>query len=131
MKSGTSRPWTVPRTPDGRPDLQGIWTNTTLTPLERPRSLADRAFLTESEATAIEAQAAGRQTAADTPEARQQAQARGDIGSYSTPGPRRWAPWQTTGITGTPPPWGVVSFSEQACCRWSASGIGRRAAMFG
>src|SRR5579872_1980843 len=27
--------WTGPRTPDGRPDLQGIWNNSTLTPLER------------------------------------------------------------------------------------------------
>ena len=32
----TARPWSVPRTPDGRPDLQGNWTNATLTPLERP-----------------------------------------------------------------------------------------------
>jgi hypothetical protein len=31
-----ARPWTVPRTPDGRPDLQGTWTNGTITPLERP-----------------------------------------------------------------------------------------------
>ncbi len=29
--------WEVPRTPDGRPDLQGNWTNQTLTPLERRR----------------------------------------------------------------------------------------------
>src|SRR6187401_791275 len=81
--AGTSRPWTVPRTPDGRPDLQGIWTNATLTPLERPRALADRAFLTEKEAAVLEAQAAGRQAAADEPEARQKAQASGDIGSYN------------------------------------------------
>ena len=25
--------WTVPHTPDGRPDLEGIWNNATLTPL--------------------------------------------------------------------------------------------------
>ena len=55
-KAETSRPWTVPRTPDGRPDLQGIWTNATLTPLERPRVMGDRAFLTENEAAALEAQ---------------------------------------------------------------------------
>ncbi|MEX2048485.1 MAG: hypothetical protein WEB90_02805 [Gemmatimonadota bacterium] len=29
--------WVVPRTPDGRPDLQGNWTNGTLTPIVRPR----------------------------------------------------------------------------------------------
>ena len=28
--------WVVPRTPDGHPDLQGNWTNLTLTPFERP-----------------------------------------------------------------------------------------------
>jgi hypothetical protein len=31
-----AKPWTVPRTPDGRPDLQGTWSNGTITPLERP-----------------------------------------------------------------------------------------------
>jgi hypothetical protein len=29
--------WTAPRTPDGKPDLQGMWTNASLTTLERPR----------------------------------------------------------------------------------------------
>ena len=44
-----------PRTPDGQPDLQGIWSNAILTPLERPPEFADQAFLTEEEATAYEA----------------------------------------------------------------------------
>ena len=34
-----TRPWTLPRTPEGRPDLQGNWSNATLTPLERPTGL--------------------------------------------------------------------------------------------
>src|SRR5271165_6585796 len=38
------------RTPDGHPDLQGYWSNTTLTPLERPRDLAGKAVFTEAEA---------------------------------------------------------------------------------
>ncbi len=42
--------WTPPRTPDGQPDLQGVWTNSTLTPLERPAELAGKAVLTEQEA---------------------------------------------------------------------------------
>ncbi len=45
-----ARPWTLPRTADGQPDLQGIWTNATLTPLERPRELAGKEFFTEAEA---------------------------------------------------------------------------------
>lgn len=42
--------WTVPRTPDGHPDLQGVWTNSTLTPLERPAELAGKEYLSEQEA---------------------------------------------------------------------------------
>ncbi len=30
------RAWVMPRTPDGHPDLQGNWTNGTITPIERP-----------------------------------------------------------------------------------------------
>ena len=48
-KAGT-KSWAPPRTPDGQPDLQGIWTNATLTPLERPADLAAKEFLTPQEA---------------------------------------------------------------------------------
>jgi hypothetical protein len=44
----------VPRTPDGHPDLTGIWTNATLTPLERPAEFAAKATLTDAEAQAFE-----------------------------------------------------------------------------
>jgi len=49
-----SKPWAVPRTPDGQPDLQGVWTNATITPLERPAELAGKEFLTEAEARDFE-----------------------------------------------------------------------------
>ena len=45
---------TLPRLPDGHPDLQGYWTNTTFTPLERPPELAGKEFFTEAEAAAYE-----------------------------------------------------------------------------
>src|SRR5262245_16150853 len=38
----------VPRLPDGRPDFQGFWNNTTYTPLERPKGI-DREFFTKDE----------------------------------------------------------------------------------
>src|SRR5580698_7142106 len=45
---------TLPRTADGRPNLQGFWTNSTFTPLERPAELGTKEFFTEAEAAAYE-----------------------------------------------------------------------------
>ena len=63
--SAQSQDYIVPRTPDGQPDLQGLWTNDTITPMERPASLQGRAFLTEDEITAMEVNLAERRTFAD------------------------------------------------------------------
>jgi len=41
--------WSVPRTPDGRPDLQGVWANNGMTPLERPKQWGGRATMTDAE----------------------------------------------------------------------------------
>ena len=46
----TAKAWTLSRTPDGQPDLQGIWNSSTITPLERPSELAGKEVLTAKEA---------------------------------------------------------------------------------
>ena len=43
----------APRLPDGTPDLQGVWTNATATPMERSPELGERRAFTEQEAAAI------------------------------------------------------------------------------
>src|SRR5579871_142545 len=48
----------IPRTADGHPDLQGIWTNATITPLERPAALANKPTVSDAEAKVIEKNAA-------------------------------------------------------------------------
>jgi hypothetical protein len=48
-----AREYQVPRLPDGTPDLQGIWTNATATPVERAPELGERRAFTQQEADAI------------------------------------------------------------------------------
>jgi hypothetical protein len=47
--SQTPSNWKVPRTPDGKPDLQGNWTNNSVTPLERPKAWAGKTTLNDAE----------------------------------------------------------------------------------
>ncbi len=54
--------WTLSYTPWGDPDLQGVYTFSTSTPLQRPEELADRENYTEAELAELEAQAAARRT---------------------------------------------------------------------
>jgi hypothetical protein len=44
----------IPKTPDGHPDLQGVWTNATITPLERPKSFAEKPTLSDADAVEYE-----------------------------------------------------------------------------
>jgi hypothetical protein len=73
-----SKTATVPRTVDGHPDLQGIWTNRTLTPLQRPNALGSKEFFTVQEAADFEKDSMTRAANAD-----RQAPRPGDPGSYN------------------------------------------------
>ena len=49
VSAQTSSNYEVPRTIDGHPDLQGVWENNTLTPVERPDVFGDKEFLTDDD----------------------------------------------------------------------------------
>ena len=81
--------WTAPRTPEGHPDLQGLWTNATITPFERgtsftysgvavPETVASKEYFTAEEIATFEAQTVGRRIENDG-----RARA-GGVGSYNT-----------------------------------------------
>jgi hypothetical protein len=64
--AGQAQKWTPPRTPDGQPDLQGYWSNTSYTPLERPKNVT-KEFFTKEEAAQMQKQAAADETAQTEP----------------------------------------------------------------
>lgn len=46
--------WQLPRTIDGHPDLQGVWENNTITPVERHEVFGDKSFLTDEDVIFLE-----------------------------------------------------------------------------
>ena len=56
--SGAPAGWQVPRTRDGRPDLQGVWGNNSVTPMTRPRQWKDKTSLTDAEVQELKGLAA-------------------------------------------------------------------------
>jgi len=55
-----AKTYTPPRTAWGEPDLQGLYTNKTITPLERPAQFAGEAELTDEQIAELEGRAATR-----------------------------------------------------------------------
>ena len=52
-----TKKWTAPRTPWGEPDLQGVWSYATITPLERPDDHAGKDLLSDEEVAALDKEA--------------------------------------------------------------------------
>ena len=50
--AASAKKWVMPRTPDGRPDMQGNWSNGSLTPLQRPTGF--QRALTKEQARQLE-----------------------------------------------------------------------------
>jgi hypothetical protein len=73
-KAGAASQTNAPRTSWGDPDLQGVWTNATTTPLERPDRFADRTTLTDEERASLDAQDASNADRAPT---------KGQTGTYN------------------------------------------------
>lgn len=76
----SAQDYVVPHTTDGQPDLQGLWTNDTITPMERPASLEGREFLTPEEIARMEANVTQRREFADNNIVVEQG---GSLGSYN------------------------------------------------
>jgi len=53
-----NKSWSVPRMPDGHPDLQGVWANNGMTPLERPKQFGLRTTMTDAELADLQKKAA-------------------------------------------------------------------------
>src|SRR5262249_39674567 len=76
MPLAAQQKWTQPKTADGQPDIQGIWSNASIIGLERPRELEGKQFFTKEELSAYEAKVFGRSIRDKPP-------APGSVGTYN------------------------------------------------
>jgi hypothetical protein len=73
----------TPRTAHGQPDLQGVWTNATLTPVERPKALGNKLVLSEPEAQQMEKRMQDFAAESDKPSDLSQELPKGNVGGYN------------------------------------------------
>jgi hypothetical protein len=112
--------WKASRTAWGHPDLQGYWTNTTTTPLERPDDLKDKAALTEEELKKRDAEVAAR-VSFDRP-SRQ-----GDPGAYNEFWMERGRLNPRTSLVIDPPDGKVPPLTPEGQKRFDALAASRKA----
>ena len=77
---GMAQDYLVPRLANGQPDFSGVWTNDTITPIERPTRLGDRAYLSEDEIAAMESNVADGRERRDNNSV---VEAGGSVGGYN------------------------------------------------
>jgi len=117
LLSGTLASAQTLKTPDGHPDLQGMWLNDTATPLERLKDWADKATLTDAEAREYEKRYQLDRTVAlsrDTPEF--ELDVAGDLDTYV---PGRLLPGNRTSLITDPADGRVPALTAEAQRRLS------------
>ena len=129
----TSEAPSSPRTAWGDPDLQGIWNNATLTPLQRPANLGDQAFWTEEEAAGLSQRTVNRNAELLNAPA-QRAEAGGNVGAYNNFWMERGTsvvPTRRTSIIVDPEDGRLPPLTPEAESRMSSPEAGRLARMRG
>jgi len=124
-QTGAARPsagakaWTAPKTPWGHPDLQGVWTNTTTTPLERLPEAADKQVLTDEERVDLARKVADRVNA-DT-------RRPGQVGAYNEFWFERGTLNTRTSLVIDPPDGKVPAYTAEGQKRWDSIDAARKA----
>src|SRR5579864_9629497 len=111
-----NKPWTPPRTAEGQPDIEGIWSNASIVPLERPKELEGKQFFTPEEKTAYEQKVFARSS-------RERPPAAGAVGTYNDfwwDADSKRAPNFRTSLIVDPPDGKVPALTAQAQRRLEA-----------